>query len=234
MEVGDYPLRAVVDTAAEVSIISDQVYDKLNPQPPKLRDVLLHAAGRDMRMKGMIAGPVALKLGSRNFSADVYVAPIEDEMLLGLDFLRQQGVTIHIQHSRLQIGDEHIPMKYSAPSPSSRVARVYVVKCTVVPPNKVKRITGVLDQRLGDFIFQPYKGLPVMIPHAIHPGLGVEMYAINPTDRGIKITISEVLGEAQELATAGEVGAPDLPLGKRIRQLRTGGGGGGQMKSLPT
>ena len=71
-------------------------------------------------------------------------------------------------------------------------------------PNKVKRITGVLDQRLGDFMFEPSPDRPVMVPHAIHPaGQGVEMYVINPTDRGIKIAISQVLGEAQELATLG-------------------------------
>ena len=138
----------MVDTAAEVSIISDRAYDKLNPRPPKLRDVFLYAAGRGMRMKGMIVGPVALKLGDQSFSVDIYVAPIEEEMLLGLDFLRQHGVTIHLQQSHLRIGDKHIPMRYSKPSPN-RVAQVSVPKRTATPPNREKRITGVLDQRKG-------------------------------------------------------------------------------------
>ena len=149
LEVGNCLLSAVVDTAAEVSIISDRAYDKLDPRPPKLRDVFLHAAGRGMRMKGMIVGPVALKLGDQSFSVDIYVAPIGEEMLLGLDFLRQHGVTIHIQPSHLRIGDKHIPMRYSKPPPN-RVAQVSVPKRTATPPNREKRITGVLDQRKGN------------------------------------------------------------------------------------
>ena len=67
---------------------------------------------------------------------------LEDEMLLGLDFLRPHGLTIHIQQPRLQLGDEHISMRYSEPSPISRVARVYLAKCTVVPPTRLNESRG--------------------------------------------------------------------------------------------
>ena len=56
MSLGNIPLRAIVDTAAEVTIISDKLLTKLDLKPPKLRDVLLCTAGRDI--KGMVVGPV--------------------------------------------------------------------------------------------------------------------------------------------------------------------------------
>ena len=57
----DFKLQAVVDTAAEVTIISDSIFRELQPKPPYLKKVILHTAGRDLRMDGFVVGPVALK-----------------------------------------------------------------------------------------------------------------------------------------------------------------------------
>ena len=51
----------VVDSAAEIAILSDKVYQALTHKPPKLREVTLLIAGRKMAMKGFVAGPVGLK-----------------------------------------------------------------------------------------------------------------------------------------------------------------------------
>jgi hypothetical protein len=40
-------------------------------------------------MDGYIAGPFEVVLGTHQFSGEIYVAPIEEEMLLGLDFLER-------------------------------------------------------------------------------------------------------------------------------------------------
>ena len=88
----DYKLQAVVDTAAEVTIISDSIFRELQPKPPYLMKVILHTTGRDLRMDGFVVGPVALKLGKNTFPEAVYVAPIQDDMLLGLDILLRHGV----------------------------------------------------------------------------------------------------------------------------------------------
>ena len=41
----DFKLQAVVDTAAEVTIISDSIFRELQPKPPYLKKVILHTAG---------------------------------------------------------------------------------------------------------------------------------------------------------------------------------------------
>ena len=58
IQVGNRCVSAVVDSAAEVSLISDKVYRSLAKPPKKLQDVTLHTAGRQMVMKGFIVGPV--------------------------------------------------------------------------------------------------------------------------------------------------------------------------------
>ena len=97
-------INAVVDTAAEVTIISDSVFREMEPKPPCLKNVILHTAGRDMKMEGFVVGPVALKLGNSNFPEAVYVAPIQDDMLLGLDFLLRHGVDIKLNEFYLYTG----------------------------------------------------------------------------------------------------------------------------------
>ncbi|MCG7867847.1 MAG: retropepsin-like domain-containing protein, partial [Candidatus Thiodiazotropha taylori] len=99
----DHSIKAVVDTAAAVTIISDKIYRELMPKPPCLKKVTLHTAGRDLKMSGFVAGPVSLKLGLSTFSEVVYVAPIQDDMLLGLDFLLKHGVSIKLGELQLQV-----------------------------------------------------------------------------------------------------------------------------------
>ena len=77
IQVDDKPIRAVVDSAAEVTIISDRIYQSLGSPPQKVKDVTLLTAGRQMAMKGFIAGPVKLKIGNKWYQENVYIAPIE-------------------------------------------------------------------------------------------------------------------------------------------------------------
>ena len=62
-------LKAIVDTAATVTILSDKVYmySEMKPNPPCLEVVTLQTAGRDMKMDGRIVGPVSFKLGNTTF-----------------------------------------------------------------------------------------------------------------------------------------------------------------------
>lgn len=217
--VGGYSVNAIVDTAAEVTIISDRILGRLCPSPEKMREVLVHAAGRDMRMKGIVVGPVSIRLGTREFSEDLYVAPIEDDMLLGVDFLHKHGVNIHIRQSRLQLGKEFIPMEFGEGPGQGRVARVYLSKSAVIPPNHVKLVSCIMDQRMGDFIFEPVSTLSVLAPSVIHDGgNGMKLYVINPTDRNIRLNVSELLGEAQELGTEGDSDIVSFPA---VHQLTT-------------
>ncbi|XP_041484225.1 uncharacterized protein LOC121430868 [Lytechinus variegatus] len=210
--IGGQPVSAVVDTAAEVSI----------PQPPTLREVVLHAAERDMKMRGTIVGPLSIELGDQMFSEEVYVAPIRDHMLQGLGFLRERKAANHLKDPHMQLGGQRIPLWYSD-DPGQQIAQVHVLKRVIVPPNAVKRITGVLDQRLGGFMFNPQGGLQVLVPSSVHrAGDTLECYVINSTDRHLRMTCSEVLGEAEEIKE-GEMGPPTVDKG--VLQLSVDEGG---------
>ena len=130
--VGDKVARAVVDTAAEVTILSDRIYDSLRPKPPIIKQVTLNTAGRNMKMKGMIVGPVEMTLGDFVFQEFVYIAPIDDDMLLGVDLLRKHHATINIPNSSLFFQGKDVLMTSGKPSEVS-IAQVYVESTVVIP-----------------------------------------------------------------------------------------------------
>ena len=79
----DRSIKAVIDTATMVTVISDQIYKEMKPNPPCLKATTLQTAGRNMKMVGCIICPVSIKLGNVIFPTLVYVAPIYNVMLLG-------------------------------------------------------------------------------------------------------------------------------------------------------
>ena len=99
----DRSIKAVVDTAAMVTVISDEIYRGMKPNPPFLKATSLQTAGRDMKMAGRIVGPLFIKLGTLTFPAVVHVAPINNDMLLGLDFLLKIGANINLKELYLRV-----------------------------------------------------------------------------------------------------------------------------------
>ncbi|KAH3812829.1 hypothetical protein DPMN_141270 [Dreissena polymorpha] len=94
VQVGDVMVDAVIDSAAEVSLISDRVYKAMKQPPPKQRDVKLLMTGRDAFMQDFVVGPVKLKIGNYWYQQHLYVAPTDVDMLLGFDILMNPGRAI--------------------------------------------------------------------------------------------------------------------------------------------
>ncbi|KAH3808225.1 hypothetical protein DPMN_136578 [Dreissena polymorpha] len=92
--------NAVIDTAAKVTIISDRIYHRL-PKPPRvIKKSRLNAAGSAMSMSGFVCGSLAIKLGESEFEENVNVAPIQDDMLLGLDFMRKHNPAKYLPNEK--------------------------------------------------------------------------------------------------------------------------------------
>ena len=122
-------LKAVVDTAATVTIVSDKVYRQWTVNPPCLKPATLKLAGRDKKMERHIVGPVSLKLGSTVFPVVVQVAPIHSDMLIGLDFLLQHGLEISLNelYLLLRADKERIPLEIA----KSQIQHYAISKVTV-------------------------------------------------------------------------------------------------------
>ena len=117
VEVQGMQLQAVVDTAAQVTLVSEEFYKSLDPAPPIRKEVVMNTAGKGMQMNGYIAGPFQVVLGTHLFTVEIYVAPIEEDMLLGLNFLEANGVSLYLKEKELQIAGDVISMSLGTGSP---------------------------------------------------------------------------------------------------------------------
>ena len=206
-EVASLRVDAIVDTAAQVTIISDSVFQKMDPSPSIIKHVILNTAARDLRMKAVIAGPVEIKLGSSVYKENVFIAPIQDEMLLGIDFIVRHNVSVLLPELLLKVGidpsAEFIPMMFGgAFPPNPQACKVYCRERVVIPPNRVKRITGVIDQRMtSQFVFEPAAEFPVYMPRVLHdPGGHVCVVFLNHTEECMDIPSDTLLGEVTEIS----------------------------------
>ena len=113
MQVGNLTIEAVIDSAAEVTITSDRVYQSLTRPPKKLYDVRLDTAGRQLPMKGFVGGPLKLKIGKTYYNGPVHVAPIEQDMLFSVDIMRKGAAVIDMGKGILTFNDHELTMNIS-------------------------------------------------------------------------------------------------------------------------
>ena len=86
IEIRGKPASAVIDTGAQVTIVNSQFFDSLNCSLPS-EPVILKGIDPEKSVEGYVVRKVPLTVGGRSYKWDLYVALIEDELLLGLDFM---------------------------------------------------------------------------------------------------------------------------------------------------
>ena len=205
VEVQGMQLQAVVDTAAQVTLVSEEFYKSLDPAPPIRKEVVMNTAGKGMQMNGYIAGPFQVVLGTHKFSVEIYVAPIEENMLLGLDFLEANGVSLHLKEKELQIAGEVIPMSLGTGSPlvNEKETGVFLVKGCKVPPNSVMRVGAQLSESMaGEYMVKAATKGEMLIPRTLHKGGDNPVLClINISDHYVELEKGEVLAYAEEVCS---------------------------------
>ena len=204
VEVQGMQLQAVVDTAAHVTLVSEEFYKLMVPAPPIRREVVMNTAGKGMQMNGYIAGPFQVVLGTHQFSVEIYVAPME-EMLLGLDFLEANGVSLHLKERKLQTAGEVIPMSWGAGSPlvNEKETGVSLVMGCRVTPNSVMRVGAQLSETLGgNYIVKAATRGEILIPRTLHKGGNNPVLCLmNLSDHHVELEKGVVLAYAEEVCS---------------------------------
>ena len=193
-------VEAVIDSAAEVTIISDKVYQSLRIPPKKLYDVRLDTAGRQLSMKGFVAGPVKLKIGNNYYRGPVYVAPIEQDMLFGVDIMREGDAIIDMGKQKFVFKGHEIMMNTGEENANPKVARVTIAKRIVIPPNSAAQVKCAMDQQMSDYVVEPIQSEKIFGPRLVRSaGTDPVVCIVNCTDR------YKLLRKGKEVATASTV-----------------------------
>ena len=185
--------------------MSEEFYKSLDPAPPIRKEVVMNTAGKGMQMNGYIAGPFQVVLGTHLFTVEIYVAPIEEDMLLGLDFLEANGVSLHLKEKELQIAGDVIPMSLGTGSPlvNEKEAGVFLAKGCKVPPNSVMRVGAQLSESMaGEYIVKATTKGELLIPRTLHNGGDNPVLClINISDHYVEVEKGEVLAYTEEVCS---------------------------------
>ena len=77
---GCFLVQSVLDTGANCSVLSKQVFNSLDNPPPVKRKLLIHAAGENQSITAKVVGPLKIQIGKAVLNVDMAVAPIRDKV----------------------------------------------------------------------------------------------------------------------------------------------------------
>lgn len=112
IKIGARVFRSLVDSGAEVSLISSHAFRLLH-NPPKLikkRVNLQSVNGNSLLVEG--AAEIRFKIGQKYLTHCFYIVKnINRTVILGRDFLQDNGVRLYFDLGSLRIGDCYVPLE---------------------------------------------------------------------------------------------------------------------------
>ena len=213
------PVEAVIDTAAQITVLSTEFYHSLKDPPPLRESPGIKSAAVDGHMESWKCNGVKFQIGTLHFVRDVEVAPITDKVLLGYDFLSDNGAVLNLEDGTLDLScsstssSDHVassdkehpkvaPIKRN-PSGEFFTKKVELPRKLVVPPNSgryfkarvvkpVRRNTCVVFQ--PDFLID---GLEIPAVLAKN-GSEITLSVLNLTSRTLTLPAGTKLGTVTE------------------------------------
>ena len=193
-------IEATVDTAADVTIVAEHLWEKLETPPATINKLVMYTAGKEQTLQASRVGPVTIKMGQHSSLETIYSAPIQDDMLLGLDYLKKYKATVDLDQEKLLVHGEQFPF-VSEQSDTPRISKVWVLHQTRIAPNTAVtvqcRVEGVTK---GDIMVESVGDeLTVMPTVLISGGKPPVVCLINLSDSELSVPSTSPIGEAQEV-----------------------------------
>lgn len=113
-------------------------------------------------MTAQYLGDLNLRIGAYDFAHPLYVGPLQDKMLLGIDFLRTQGAEVSCEAGTLKVRGIATPFELSTGVPVSVIEAVSTRRVQI-PSHTAHIIECDLESDMPDFILEPAS----IFPHGI-------------------------------------------------------------------
>ena len=189
-----YPTNAIVDSGAMVTLVKEELFTSTCGHLRYGPTCVLSGIGED-KVHGHFVDNVPITIGTITYT--VCVAPISDDFILGLDFLKSTGSVINLANNTVMLGNEVIPASIDVDT-GLQVSRVLVKHRTVVPSNTVGFIKVKLESPIeGKFLLEadPYKN--ALISSVYGEGKEITVKVINDTSNYITFKRNSIIGSAE-------------------------------------
>ena len=202
--VGKHRVFAVVDTAAQVSLISSDVWEELEMEMECIPEVVqLANAQRDSVMDGRLYTHVGFLLGGQKYYSDFVVADISDGMILGMDFLKKHKCKIDLEDDSLEIEkrDKVFAVMKGDTEQRYHVSRVTLTKKTKIPPHSMQFVSvKVQNPAPVTYAVEPTQKASLFSPSMVVQGDDQMTFAIlNMSGHHVTLRRNEEVGRATEI-----------------------------------
>ena len=203
-------MDAVVDTAAMVTIISETVYGKLSPKPPVIGSTVMKAAGENLTFSANLVGPISFTTGSTTLQTHIFVGPITDDMLFGLELLKRVRAVIDLDRDLIRCNDEILPLNQESPLREPAGSGVCSLRLThplklpgncevVIPLSLEEECRNSVNSDL--LLLEPAEDLPVFVARAVYVnGKPLAVNLLNASDTCIRLPANSLLGTLHGIA----------------------------------
>ena len=141
----DQGVQCLIDSGSMVTLLSRGVWDSLPPDElPDLEEApcrVTGVSGAPVPIQGMVRMP--LVIGSQICLQPMLVADIEEEVILGYDYMNLQDVVLDVPRHVLRVNGEQVPM-WTSQDPEQRL-RVVAARRITLPPNSQVVATAQLN-----------------------------------------------------------------------------------------
>ena len=209
--------HAVIDTGAEVTVLSRGVFNKIpeGKRPdiyPAKRNLVVAEAGKKMQTLGM--ADVSLEIGPLQFIWSVYIAPIGDEILLGCDIIDEKEITINTKKG-LEIQGKWINCDVTRKM--DKIARVVLKESVTIPSNSEVILPAysvnseILDTRYGSIEPIVEDGRNILVARClVDPYQStIPVRIVNMKKHPVRIKKNYLLGEVHPVVKFEEFGDED-------------------------
>ena len=205
VKINNTPVHAVVDSAAQVTVLGNKFFNMLN-NPPKIEEhVKLKGAGHDHHMTAGYAKDVCIQIGGQVYKWNVYVAPITDDFILGLDFMVMHKAVVDLEHNTFAIDHHQISaiLKKNKSGETYQVSRVFLKNSVVIPPYSVALAESQLDNLLDDtYLLQPRGKQKTLVPYSVlkpQPNQKGMVCLVNDTNSQVTLKEKTYIGTAEAI-----------------------------------
>ncbi|GFX60862.1 retrovirus-related Pol polyprotein from transposon 17.6 [Trichonephila clavipes] len=149
--VNELPCNMIIDTGANVSIIRNDLAQKLKEKliwtPPRV--VLQTVTGEKIDIHGKLK--VKIQFGDTTYQHAVYVADIADPFILGLDFLKEHGFTLDFNKNELRSIHEEVTI-FKIEHRTESIRQVTANENITIPPRTEIIVPGYIGNDEGEVL----------------------------------------------------------------------------------
>ena len=201
VKVSGIPIEAVVDSGAHITVLQRGWVEHWAPHLQSDEVVNLNSAAAGGVIPATLSKEVDITLNGVSITMSIYVADINDDCILGLDWMRAARVRLDFEHGILEFKDQRIVARYKrGRAGKTPLAAARIVSNTLRRPNSESMVwvsTPISSD--GLWMFQECcQEEGILIPNSVHSEkIKHRVTIVNCSDHHIRLKAGNLMGTLQ-------------------------------------